>query len=308
MKNVIYGLGERFEEYLLSVDDKLTDIIALVDKDNEKHGKYICGVKVVSPSELDNISCDNILISSEKYFEEIKTELVLLGCEENKIKKLEYRADKYSGELAYWRMQYRKENGNFRNHGYKEIFLEISGESDDVFLDNKIMADFGCGPRGSLAWTSKPKVKIGIDVLANAYMRYFGDCLEKHDMIYLNSDEYRIPLPNCYVDIISTINSLDHVADLDNMVEEICRVLKPGGLLLGSFNLHEPKTQCEPQTLTEELLNRKLLYRFDIISKKIAIKGKTDTYSELKAGNYVQKLLPDQAGEMWVKARLKNRG
>ena len=306
MNNVIYGLGERFEEYLITVDDKLTDILALVDKDKEKHGKCIAGIKIISPIELTQIQYDSILISSEKYFDEIRTELISIGCDKSKIKKLEYKADKYSGELAYWRMQYRIENGYFKNNKYEDIFLGISGERDDEFLNDKIIADFGCGPRGSLAWTTKPRIKIGIDVLANVYMRYFGECMKTHGMIYLNSDEYRIPLPDSYVDIISTVNSLDHVAVLDNMVEELCRVLKPGGILLGSFNLNEPKTQCEPQTLTEDLLNKKLLNRFDILAKKIALKGKKDTYSELMSGNCVERLMPNEVGEMWIKARLKN--
>ncbi len=124
-------------------------------------------------------------------------------------------------------------------------------------------------------------------------------------MIYLNSDEYRIPLPDDYVDILSSINSLDHVSVLDNMVNEICRVLKPGGIFLGSFNLNEPATQCEPQTLNEEILYSKLLNRFDVQYIKIARKGDKDTYSEMKKGNYVEKLGNNEPGEMWVKAMLK---
>lgn len=305
MRKIIYGLGMRFEEYLISSDYNIEDIVAFADKSKDKQGEIIDGIVVVSPEELTDIEYDVILVSSEKYYEDIKMELKKIGCDEKKIKMLEYKSTKYSGELAYWRGRYKSENGVFTNANYRDLFLGIACEENDSFLKDKIIADFGCGPRGSLVWTDAPKVKIGIDVLVNSYMRYFGECMSKHGMIYLNSDEYRIPLADNYVDVISTINSLDHVSVLDNMVEEICRVLKPGGLFLGSFNLNEPTTQCEPQTLTEDLLYEKLLCRFEILDKRIARKGEKDTYSEIRVGNLVDKLQEKEPGEMWVKATLK---
>lgn len=305
MKKIIYGLGFCFEEYLVSTDDCMDDVVALVDKDESKQGKSIKGIRVLAPKQLLTVDFDNILISSKEYFEEIKAELMELGISGGKICPLEYKTDKYSGELAYWRNRFNIENRSFMNKGYRDLFLAISEEKNDEFMKEKVVADFGCGPRGSLAWTNLPKVKIGIDILANEYMRFFGDCLAEHGMIYLSSDEYRIPLPSNYVDVLSTINSLDHVAVLDNMVNEICRVLKPGGLFLGSFNLNEPKTQCEPQTLTEELLDQKLLCRFEIISRKIAKKGVEDTYSEIRMDHLVDHLSENEPGEMWVKAILK---
>ena len=65
------------------------------------------------------------------------------------------------------------------------------------------------------------------------------------------------------------MNSLDHVNNLDKMAGELLRILKPGGHLLGSFNLNEPSTECEPQTLTEEILNEKLLRHFKVEIRKI---------------------------------------
>lgn len=305
MRKVIYGLGMKFEEYLLSNEYKSEEIVAFIDKSKIRQGEIINGIQVLPPESVKDIEYDIILVTSDKYYNEIKKELINLGCDSSQITLLEFEKNKYSGELAYWKQVYRAEKSNFDNSNYKELFLNIACENNDDFLKDKVIADFGCGPRGTLAWTNVPKVKIGIDVLANKYMYYFGACMSNHGMIYLNSDEYRIPLPNNYVDVLSTINSLDHVAVLDNMVEEIRRVLKPGGLLLGSFNLNEPITQCEPQVLTEQILNEKLLCYFNILDKKIAPKGKDNTYSELNKGNYVDKLDEGIPGEMWVKAVLK---
>lgn len=305
MRKVIYGLGLKFEEYLLSDEYKSEEVVAFIDKSKIRQGEVINGIQVLPPESIMDIEYDIILVTSDKYYQEIREDLINLGCNSSQITLLKLEKNKYSGELAYWKRVFREENGNFDNNNYKELFLNIACENNDVFLEDKVIADFGCGPRGSLAWTNVPKTKIGIDVLANKYMYYFGECMSNHGMIYLNSDEYRIPLPNNYVDVLSTINSLDHVAVLDNMVNEICRILKPGGLLLGSFNLNEPITQCEPQILTEQILNEKILCYFNILDKKIALKGKDDPYSELNNGKYVDKLGEDMPGEMWVKAVLK---
>jgi len=50
-------------------------------------------------------------------------------------------------------------------------------------------------------------------------------------MIYLKSTEKVIPLPSEFVDIIFTVNAIDHVNNFEIMCDEIIRVLKPGGIL-----------------------------------------------------------------------------
>lgn len=47
------------------------------------------------------------------------------------------------------------------------------------------------------------------------------------------------------------------------MCNEMIRILKPGGILGGSFNMYEPASDCEPQTLTEAILEEHLLKYFD---------------------------------------------
>lgn len=59
---------------------------------------------------------------------------------------------KSSSELSYWQQSYKDSNGNFKNSHYKKNMLAMAEENSESFIENKIIADFGCGPCGSLAW------------------------------------------------------------------------------------------------------------------------------------------------------------
>ena len=168
---------------------------------------------------------------------------------------------KEQSEMQYWRNRFKAE-GQFENDWYQSIMLNMADEKSDAFIFGKVIADFGCGPRGSLMWAKKAAMRVGIDVLAAEYAREFPREILKHDTVYICSTEEIIPAPTGLVDLMFTMNALDHVENLDNMCNEICRVLKKGGSFFGSFNLNEPPTAAEPQTLSEAALNQKLLNRF----------------------------------------------
>lgn len=62
MKTVIYGLGEAFDEYTVSKDFSLDNVVALVDKNEKVIGKTIFGYTVISPQELITMNFDKILV------------------------------------------------------------------------------------------------------------------------------------------------------------------------------------------------------------------------------------------------------
>lgn len=172
--------------------------------------------------------------------------------------------NKHSAELRYWKKCYQKDQQMFSNSHYGHLMLSMADESNAGYMEDKVVADFGCGPRGSLAWIPKARLKIGIDVLNLEYLKHFGASMKTHGMLYLTSTEDYIPLPDSSVDILYSMNSLDHVADLDRISLEIKRILKPGGELIGSFNLNNPPTKAEPQSLSVDLLKQSLLKGFEI--------------------------------------------
>ena len=71
---------------------------------------------------------------------------------------------------------------------------------------------------------------------------------------------------------------MDHVHNLGAMTAEMLRILKPGGLLIGSFNMDEEPGVSEPQTLTPELLEHHLLRHLEVQSRRVALKGEEQTY------------------------------
>ncbi|MGH8247326.1 MAG: class I SAM-dependent methyltransferase, partial [Gammaproteobacteria bacterium] len=146
---------------------------------------------------------------------------------------------------------------------------------DQSFLEDKVVADFGCGPRGSLCWATQARERIGIDVLAEAY-KHLGAA--KHNIRYVRSTENEVPLVSGSVDVLFTMNAMDHVHNLDVMCGELLRILKPGGTFIGSFNLDEEPGVSEPLTLTPELLEQHLLRHLDVQSRRVAPKGENKTY------------------------------
>lgn len=207
---------------------------------------------------------------------------------------------KLSYELRYWRECYMKEGCKLRNDFYEELMLSISDEASDAFLDGKVVADFGCGPRGSLVWVKGAAMRIGIDVLAQRYIQNFPTEYRKHDMVYVTSTEQSIPIPDGFCDVVYTVNSLDHVRNLLSMCNEIRRILKPGGEIIGSFNLNHPPDRAEPQTLSENMLRKMLFRDYEIVHWWVSAPGLVeDLYRPL----FDRELVDPKGGEAYLWAR-----
>jgi SAM-dependent methyltransferase len=209
---------------------------------------------------------------------------------------------KNDAELNFWRSKFEIDKGKFNNSHYERLLLAMAEEPSDDFLSGKIVADFGCGPRGSLVWASSALLRIGIDVLADRYADEFTDNIVSHGMIYLKSTENMIPLPSDFVDVMFTLNAMDHVDNFPVMCKEIIRVLKPGGEFIGSFNLEEPRSACEPQQLNERIIKENLLNYLEVQSYRITKKGpKENLYAPFFDGVLSYEL--GQEGYLWVRGR-----
>lgn len=209
--------------------------------------------------------------------------------------------DKHSSELKYWEKRYQAEKGEFNNSFYEKIMLAMAEELSDDFLRGKIVADFGCGPRGSLIWAKSALIRIGIDVLVDVYADHFKSNVISHNMIYVKSTEKVIPMASESIDVLYSLNALDHVKDFPCMCNELLRILKPKGEIIIGFNVNEPPSPTEPQQLTENLIKKHLLSKFDIKSYRITSRGpKNDPYAHF----YNNELNYDEykPGFLWVRA------
>ena len=158
---------------------------------------------------------------------------------------------KEQNELLYWKRCKRKEQ-NLSNAHYESAFTTPFEIGKD-FFSGKSVLDIGCGPRGSLEWADVAEERVGLDPLVNEY-KELG--IDQHQMQYVDASSENIPFPDAHFDIVSSLNSLDHVEDIDKTIKEIKRVLKPGGVFLLITDVNHDPTPCEPQAFSWDIVER----------------------------------------------------
>jgi hypothetical protein len=57
------------------------------------------------------------------------------------------------------------------------------------------------------SWATPARERIGTDV----WLTFAKYSIAQHDMVYVSSTERKIPLPSNYVDVLFTLNALDHI-------------------------------------------------------------------------------------------------
>ena len=85
-------------------------------------------------------------------------------------------------------------------------------------------------------------------------------------MEYVAAGSENIPFPDGHFDIVTCINALDHVDNLDATIREIKRVTRQGGFFLLLVEIDHPPTSTEPITITDIGL-RKLGPEFEVVSQ-----------------------------------------
>lgn len=168
---------------------------------------------------------------------------------------------KESTELWYWRIEKWRE-GTLTN-GYYVPFYTTHFQLDKSFYTDKKIMDIGCGPRGSLEWATNAAECVGLDPLANEYLKLGAD---KHRMQYVNAGSEAIPFEDNYFDVVTSFNSLDHVDDLDQSIAELTRVLKPNGLFLFIADIHDQPTVTEPSAFSWDVME-KFKQNFNILQE-----------------------------------------
>jgi len=155
------------------------------------------------------------------------------------------------GEWLYW-LNARVRSGKLSNDHYVHFYTDHFGLSP-AYYDGKRILDIGCGPRGSLEWAEHAAERVGLDPLAAQYQRLGAAA---HRMRYVASGAESIPFPDGHFDVVCSFNSLDHVDDLDRVIAEIGRVVKPGGLFLLITDVNHAPTLTEPLTFSWDIVHR----------------------------------------------------
>ena len=159
--------------------------------------------------------------------------------------------DKRFHELNFWRERKAIE-GTLDHSLYEQMFTEFFG-LERSFYRGKRLLDIGCGPRGSLEWADDAIERIGVDPLVDDY-RELG--IGSHQMTYECAPAEALPFPSGHFDVVSSLNSLDHVDDLDRTLAEIHRVLRGEGSFLLIVEVGHDPSPTEPVSLAWDIVDR----------------------------------------------------
>lgn len=90
----------------------------------------------------------------------------------------------------------------------------------------ELLVDVGCGA-GLMASAAQGYVHVGVDLVRSGL-----DQARAHGICVVRADAARMPLASGSASVVIAGEILEHVTNLDGVVQEICRVLRPGGVVL----------------------------------------------------------------------------
>jgi ubiquinone/menaquinone biosynthesis C-methylase UbiE len=93
------------------------------------------------------------------------------------------------------------------------------------FFVGKRILHVGCGPCGSLERTNDAARRVEVDPLARQYVDLDIAGSTGHRMEYIPGTVESLPFDDGSFDVVSSLNSIDHVDNLDDALAEIRRVL-----------------------------------------------------------------------------------
>ncbi len=103
--------------------------------------------------------------------------------------------------------------------------------------DGKVVVDIGCGPGNLLrSLEGAPQIAIGIDVARGSL-----EMAAELGYVPLLADVHAIPLRSGIADVVALNATLHHCVDMDTVLLEAARLVKPGGVLVLD---HDPQVSA----------------------------------------------------------------
>lgn len=248
---LVFGCGNIAKETYKYISKKNNKILYYLDNDPAKQGGVIFGKKIISPDDIVNLEYDYILIASS-YWREMRQQLLEIGVDSKRIKcplapmnmkkfKTEYK-ELYNiwGKIKFfygkWYLteQFKPDRmGIFVNPYFfsrKRLYEIVSNYSH--YMTGKCM-DFGCGIQPYRKLFSVDEY-IGVEIETEN---------KRKGITYY--DGYKLPFADEEFDSVISSEVFEHVVNIEDIVIELNRVLKPGGTMLVTAPFVYPK-HCEP--------------------------------------------------------------
>ena len=110
-------------------------------------------------------------------------------------------------------------------------------ESVAAIPEQARVLEVGCGSVGHIFFFGGGEA-VGVDPLADHYRDLFPAWQSRARTIAAGGEA--LPLPDSHFDVVICDNVVDHAENPRRIVEEVARVLAPGGLLYFTVNFHHP--------------------------------------------------------------------
>lgn len=121
--------------------------------------------------------------------------------------------------------------GDKDDHYAVQLYARVAGARD---LRGKDVLEVGCGRGGGAAFIARslgPRTVTGVD-LAPAAIRF---CRQHHrvdGLAFLEGNAEELPCPPGSIDVVVNVESSHGYPSFDRFLQEVARVLRPGGALL----------------------------------------------------------------------------
>ena len=218
MNILLYGAGQRLFYELANVDyyfqcmrQNSINIVGILDGNEEKVGKEIVLNKgkyiVHRKEEWNKYEFQYLVITSQKYYDEISMELIKSGVQKYKIISLQHFLAPYNDQLFHTQLYQNK------------LGIEIGGPSElfsNIYSVCKSCDGVNYSDR-TVWWEGQDAYQYNEKILGKV-------CIcDATDMSIVPDSNY---------DFLLSSNNLEHIANPIKALKEFQRVVKPGGYML----------------------------------------------------------------------------
>jgi ubiquinone/menaquinone biosynthesis C-methylase UbiE len=208
--------------------------------------------------------------------------------------------------IWYWYISKKDKNAEvvFMNYGFSDkdqtIALDKKNEinrysiqlyhhlASAIDLKNKDIVEIGCGRGGGLAFIASyfsPASAHGIDLI-NQAITFSKRHYNINDLIFSQGDAQKLSLASDSCDVVINVESSHRYPDMSAFVNEVMRILRPGGYFLIT-DFRDPKEMKEMKMVLE-MSGMPVLNERDITNEVIAALDSDD----LRKRNLIKKLAP----------------